>query len=69
VMPNALAAAQQRQPRPIPAPAAMPARRPAAAAVRMTSMVSRPGVMVTTAANAAKASSALSTGLTITIRR
>lgn len=55
--PSPLAAAQSKQPRLIPAPAVSAARRPLTAAVRRTSTLSRPGVTVTIAATAAKASS------------
>jgi len=53
VTPSALATAQARTPEPMPATAASAARRPLSAAVRSTSIVSRPGVTVSTAANAA----------------
>src|SRR5262249_62288407 len=43
----------------MPATAPSPARRPLSAAARSTSMVSTPGVIVTTAANSANASSGL----------
>jgi hypothetical protein len=56
VTPSPLAAAQRKQPRLIPAPAVSAARRPLTAAARRTSTLSRPGVTVTIAATAAKAS-------------
>src|SRR5689334_9248585 len=55
VMPSALPAAHTRQPRPTPAAPAMAGPGPDTAAVRTTYMVSRPGVTVISAANAANA--------------